>query len=65
MSFKYQALVTYKSTAIIIARQSHEVKNGVVESNEDIYPILAPVGFLRAVAETKVDAKKDVAVVKS
>ena len=65
MSFKYQAPVTYKSTMIIIAGQSHEVKNGVVESKDDIYPILAPLGFVRAVAETKVDTKKDVAVVKS
>lgn len=65
MSFKYQAPVTYKSTMIIIAGQSHEVKNGVVESKEDIYPILAPLGFVRAVAETKADTKKDVAVVKS
>lgn len=65
MSFKYQAPVTYKSTVIVIAGQSHEVKNGVVESKEDIYPILAPLGFVRAVAETKADTKKDVAVVKS
>lgn len=65
MSFKYQAPVTYKSTMIIIAGQSHEVKNGVVESKEDIYNILAPLGFVRAVAETKADTKKDVAVVKS
>lgn len=50
---------------IIIAGQSHEVKNGVVESKEDIYNILAPLGFVRAVAETKADTKKDVAVVKS
>jgi hypothetical protein len=65
MSFKYQAPVTYKSTVIVIAGQSHEVKNGVVESKEDIYPILAPLGFVRVVTETKVDTKKETAVVKS
>lgn len=65
MSFKYQAPVTYKSTMIIIAGQSHEVKNGVVESKEDIYPILAPLGFVRAVVVSKVDTKKDATVVKS
>lgn len=64
MSFKYQAPPTYKSTVIVIAGQSYELKNGVVESKEDIYHILAPLGFARAVAETKAEAKKETAVVK-
>ena len=48
MSFKYQAPATYKSTVIIIAGQSYDVKNGTVDSKDDIYHILAPMGFVRA-----------------
>lgn len=47
MSFKYQAPATYKSTVIIIAGQSYDVKNGTVDSKDDIYHILAPMGFVR------------------
>lgn len=65
MSFKYQASATFKSTVIVIAGQSHEVKNGVVESKEDIYHILAQLGFTRAVAETKAEAKKEPAAIKA
>ena len=54
MSYKYQAPATYKSTTIVIAGQPYAVKNGVVESKEDIHSILAPLGFSRVVAtETK------------
>lgn len=58
MSFKYQAPVNYKPKTIVISGQAHQVKNGVVESKDDIYHFLAPLGFTRAVV---VEAKKEVA----
>lgn len=64
MSFKYQALATYKSTKIVIAGQTYDVKNGVLESQQDIYHILAPMGFTRAVPEIKAEAKKETATAK-
>lgn len=57
MLFKYQAPVHYKSTAIISAGRKILVKNGVIESKEDIFHIVAPLGFVRVVAEPKVAAK--------
>lgn len=63
MSYKYQAPVTYKSTTIVIAGQPYAVKNGVVESKEDILNILAPLGFSRIV-EVKAEPKKEAATAK-
>ncbi|WOE31977.1 MULTISPECIES: hypothetical protein [unclassified Acinetobacter] len=65
MSFKYQAPEAYKSKKIITAGQTYEVKNGVVESEEDIYNILAPMGFIRIVVEAKANTTKGTAIVKS
>lgn len=53
MSFKYQAPDLYKSTCIVVAGQSYEVKNGLVEAKEDIYFALQPIGFTRYVEEPK------------
>ena len=53
MLFKYQAPSTYKSTVIVIAGQSYDVKNGLVESDQDIYFALQPMGFTRYVEEPK------------
>lgn len=53
MLFKYQAPSTYKSTVIVIAGQSYDVKNGLVESDQDIYFALQPMGFSRCIDEPK------------
>lgn len=53
MLFKYQAPTSYKATVIVIAGQSYEVKNGVVEAKEDLYFALQPMGFTRYVEEPK------------
>lgn len=59
MLFKYQAPATYKSTSIVFAGRKIQVKNGVVESNDDIFNILAPLGFKRIeAAERKVAVAK-------
>ena len=47
MLFKYQAPNTYKATVIVISGVSYAVKNGVVESDQDIYFALQPMGFTR------------------
>ena len=53
MLFKYQAPSTYKSTVIVISGTSHAVKNGLVESDQDIYFALQPMGFTRHTDEHK------------
>lgn len=58
MSFKYQAPPAYKSTAIVSAGQKIQVKNGVVESKEDIFNLLAPLGFSRVEVVTKAPVTK-------
>lgn len=59
MLFKYQAPDNYKAKNIVYAGQSIMVKNGVVESKEDLISILAPLGFKRIEsAERKVTAAK-------
>ncbi|HDV0601497.1 MULTISPECIES: hypothetical protein [Acinetobacter calcoaceticus/baumannii complex] len=47
MPFKYQAPEGYKPTKLVIAGQNLDIKNGVVESNDDIIHILKPLGFER------------------
>lgn len=49
MSFKYQAPEGYKPTTVVVSGEQLQVKNGVIESEQDIYHILKPLGFERAV----------------
>ncbi|WP_159137724.1 hypothetical protein [Acinetobacter pittii] len=49
MRFKYQAPQGYKPTKIVNAGQNLEIKNGVLESDNDIIHILKPLGFERFV----------------
>ncbi|WP_198078809.1 hypothetical protein [Acinetobacter calcoaceticus] len=49
MPFKYQAPQGYKPTKVVIAGQNLDIKNGVLESEDDIMPILKPLGFERYV----------------
>ncbi|OUY07008.1 hypothetical protein [Acinetobacter populi] len=49
MSFKYQAPEGYKPTTIVVSGEQLPVKNGVIESGQDIYHILKPLGFERNV----------------
>ncbi|MDC5298317.1 hypothetical protein OHW83_10695 [Acinetobacter baumannii] len=49
MTFKYQAPQGYKPTKIVIAGQNLDIKNGVLESEDDIIHILKPLGFERYV----------------
>ncbi|WP_151799083.1 hypothetical protein [Acinetobacter calcoaceticus] len=62
MPFKYQAPEGYKPTKIDIAGQSLDIKNGVLESDNDIIHILKPLGFERFVEV--VEPKKSVASAK-
>lgn len=62
MPFKYQAPDGYKPTKIDIAGQSLDIKNGVLESDNDIILILKPLGFERFVEV--VEPKKSVASAK-
>lgn len=57
MSFKYQAPPHYKSTAIISAGRKIPVMNGVVESQDDIFTLLAPLGFERVGVQPKSEPK--------
>ncbi|MDM1765725.1 MULTISPECIES: hypothetical protein [unclassified Acinetobacter] len=54
MSFKYQAPLHFKSTSIQIAGQMYflDTRN-IIESDQDIYYILQPMGFTRYVEEPK------------
>lgn len=45
MPFKYQAPEGYKPTKLVIAGQNLDIKNGVLESDNDIIHILKPLGF--------------------
>ena len=49
MPFKYQAPEGYKPKSVVIAGQNLEVKNGVLESKDDIIHMLKPLGFERYV----------------
>lgn len=62
MRFKYQAPPGYKSTTLIVAGQTLEVKNGVVQSDDDIINLLKPLGFERYV--DVVEPKKSTAAAK-
>lgn len=62
MRFKYQAPPGYKSTTLIVADQTLEVKNGVVQSDDDIINLLKPLGFERYV--DVVEPKKSTAAAK-
>jgi len=55
MPFKYQAPEGYKPSKIVIAGQNLDIKNGVLESEDDIINMLKPLGFERyvEVAEQK------------
>lgn len=55
MPYKYQAPQGYKPTKIVIAGQNLDIKNGVLESKDDIIHMLKPLGFERfvEVAEPK------------
>lgn len=63
MSFKYQAPMGYKAKTLVISGQTYAVKNGVIDTQHDIYHLLAPLGFRRAVSSA--DVKKPVATIKS
>ncbi|ENX22466.1 hypothetical protein F892_01708 [Acinetobacter vivianii] len=62
MRFKYQAPSGYKPTTLIVADQMLEVKNGVVQSDDDIINLLKPLGFERYV--DVVETKKSTAAAK-
>ncbi|AOA58272.1 hypothetical protein [Acinetobacter larvae] len=62
MSFKYQAPVHYKAKTLVIAGKAHQVTDGVIESVDDIYPLLVPLGFSRYNGSV---AKKPTAAVKN
>ncbi|MDF2418476.1 hypothetical protein GWP85_13325 [Acinetobacter beijerinckii] len=62
MRFKYQAPPGYKPTTLIVADQNLAVKNGVVESQDDIIQFLKPLGFERYVEA--VETKKTTAAAK-
>ena len=62
MRFKYQAPTGYKASTLAIAGQDLEVKNGVVESQDDIIRLLKPLGFERFVEA--VETKKSAATAK-
>lgn len=62
MRFKYQAPSGYKATTLTIADQDLAVKNGVVESQDDIIQLLKPLGFERYVEA--VETKKTTAAAK-
>lgn len=47
MSFKYQAPEGYKPSKLVIAGQNLDIKNGVLESEDDIINMLKPLGFER------------------
>lgn len=47
MPFKYQAPLGYKPTNLVIAGHQHDVKDGVLTSEDDIIHILTPLGFER------------------
>lgn len=49
MPYKYQAPQGYKPTKIVIAGQNLDIKNGVLESEDDIIHMLKPLGFERFV----------------
>ncbi|MCU4551600.1 hypothetical protein KTI87_03005 [Acinetobacter nosocomialis] len=49
MPFKYQAPEGYKPSKIVIAGQNLDIKNGVLESEDDIIHMLKPLGFERFV----------------
>lgn len=62
MPFKYQAPQGYKPTKIVIAGQNLDIKNGVLESEDDIIHMLKPFGFERFVEV--VEPKKSTASAK-
>ncbi|HAV3169940.1 TPA: hypothetical protein ACJK7N_002498 [Acinetobacter baumannii] len=62
MPFKYQAPQGYKPTKIVIAGQNLDIKNGVLESEDDIIHILKPLGFERYIK--LVEPKKSTASAK-
>ncbi|MGE8601164.1 MAG: hypothetical protein ACN6N2_17655 [Acinetobacter calcoaceticus] len=62
MPFKYQAPEGYKPKKIDIAGQSLDIKNGVLESENDIINMLKPLGFERYVEV--VEPKKSAASAK-
>ncbi len=62
MPFKYQAPEGYKPTKLVIAGQNLDIKNGVLESDNDIIHILKPLGFERYVEV--VEPKKSAASAK-
>lgn len=59
MSFKYQSPANYQGKCLVVSGQRFEVKNGVIESDQDIYHIIKPLGFERVLNEPV--AKKEVA----
>lgn len=62
MPYKYQAPQGYKPTKIVIAGQNLDIKNGVLESEDDIIHILKSLGFERFVEV--VEPKKSTASAK-
>ncbi|PTV44535.1 hypothetical protein DBL02_12680 [Acinetobacter oleivorans] len=62
MPYKYQAPQGYKPTKIVIAGQNLDIKNGVLESEDDIIYMLKPLGFERYVE--LVEPKKSTASAK-
>lgn len=62
MPYKYQAPQGYKPTKIVIAGQNFDIKNDVLESEDDIIHMLKPLGFERFVEV--VEPKKSTASAK-
>ncbi|MDC5554821.1 Uncharacterised protein [Acinetobacter baumannii] len=62
MPFKYQAPQGYKPTKIVIAGQNLDIKNGALESEDDIIHMLKALGFERFVEV--VEPKKSTASAK-
>ncbi|VAX45454.1 Uncharacterised protein [Acinetobacter calcoaceticus] len=62
MPFKYQAPEGYKPSKIVIAGQNLDIKNGVLESEDDIINMLKPLGFERYI--DVVEPKKSAASAK-
>ncbi|MFV5360751.1 hypothetical protein VXO68_06025 [Acinetobacter oleivorans] len=62
MPYKYQAPQGYKPTKVVIAGQNLDIKNGVLESEDDLINMLKPLGFERYVEV--VEPKKSTASAK-
>ena len=65
MSFKYQAPAHFQGTSIDCAGQTYYLTTkNTIESDADIFYALQPLGFTRAVPETKAEPKKETAAAK-